>query len=384
MRIIVRPRRDTGGWQVEVPAKLSGSGKRKFKSFSGPDAAARARSWAERLEDAAQLREMGVRSQVTVAQACDQWIAGPWGKALRPSTRRTNESAIKVHVRPAFQGVRLASLDEERMLRFINEKLDAGLSVHHTRTIVGIIQRAAGVVCRRDRLPLPPMGKVGELLTAAAGARELEVSEPVWWNREELDTILELAEAEGGWFSVFVRVAADTGMRRGEVMGLQVGDLNFSDGEIRVRRAIVDGRQVSTKNRKARSVVMVDELAEILRVHLEPSRFAATDPSQWVFPGTNGGHLDIQAVRAPWERLRRRFAAKGVRPFKFHAFRHSWATLAIAAGEPVPWVSAQLGHSTGAFTMRQYAHAAPRQEGSHDWLRRGKPKKRRAARGEGR
>lgn len=308
------------------------------------------------------------RKGLTVAQAVDQWFDGPWGKTLRRSTRRTYRSAIEAHVRKDFAKVRLERLDEETMLDFINTKLDAGLSVHHLRTVTGIIQRAASVICRRDRIALPPVGQVGALLTAAAGARETEVPEPQWWSQEEIAVILELAGPD--WFGAFVRVAADTGMRRGEIMGLQVADLDFSGSEIRVRRAIVDDRQVSTKTRQARSVVMAPGLATVLRRHLEPSHFALGGRPQWLFSGSGEGHIRLQDFRSPWDRLRRRFSARGVRPHKFHAFRHSWATHAIANGEPIPWVSAQLGHSTAAFTLRQYAHAEPRRESNLEWLQR--------------
>lgn len=63
-----------------------------------------------------------------------------------------------------------------------------------------------------------------------------------------------------------------------------------------------------------------------------------------------------------WERVRRRGAAEGVRPLRFHAACHSWATWALRAGKSVRWVAQQLGHQDPAFTLRVYAHAMREEE----------------------
>ena len=51
-----------------------------------------------------------------------------------------------------------------------------------------------------------------------------------------------------------------------------------------------------------------------------------------------------------------------MRPLKFHSTRHTWASLALQAGRPLPWVSGQLGHATKEFTLEVYGHAVPQEE----------------------
>ncbi len=55
----------------------------------------------------------------------------------------------------------------------------------------------------------------------------------------------------------------------------------------------------------------------------------------------------------------RRAQKQGVRPFVFHATRHSYATLAIEDGRSIRWVAEQLGHADPAMTLRAYAHVLP-------------------------
>ncbi len=51
-----------------------------------------------------------------------------------------------------------------------------------------------------------------------------------------------------------------------------------------------------------------------------------------------------------------------IRPLKLHCTRHTWATMALAAGKSVRWVADQLGHADPALTLRVYAHAMPQEE----------------------
>ena len=70
-----------------------------------------------------------------------------------------------------------------------------------------------------------------------------------------------------------------------------------------------------------------------------------------------GTALDERSFARRWERLRRRAQAKGIRPLKLHAARHTWATLALQAGKNIRWVADPLGHADPALTLRVYAHA---------------------------
>ncbi len=61
-------------------------------------------------------------------------------------------------------------------------------------------------------------------------------------------------------------------------------------------------------------------------------------------------------------RLRRRAQKHGIRPFKLHCTRHTWASMALASGKSVRWVADQLGHASPMLTLQTYAHAMPEEE----------------------
>ena len=93
------------------------------------------------------------------------------------------------------------------------------------------------------------------------------------------------------------------------------------------------------------------------------SRGWAEVPSA-VFCSKTATPLDERNVTRSGDRLRRRAQKHGVRPLRLHDARHTFASLALAAGCSIRWVAEQLGHSNPELTLRVYAHAMPVEE--HD------------------
>ncbi len=77
----------------------------------------------------------------------------------------------------------------------------------------------------------------------------------------------------------------------------------------------------------------------------------------WVFCSEAGTDPTPRNIERVWYRLRRRAQKLGVRPLKLHCTRHTWATMASAAGKSVRWIADQLGHADPVLTLRVYAHA---------------------------
>ena len=73
--------------------------------------------------------------------------------------------------------------------------------------------------------------------------------------------------------------------------------------------------------------------------------------------------------------VRRRAAARHVRPLPFKSSRHTYATLALISGKNPVWVSRQLGHSDPAFTLRTYAHVLPQDYADLSFADFGVPKR---------
>lgn len=147
----------------------------------------------------------------------------------------------------------------------------------------------------------------------------------------------------------------NTGMRGGEVFGLQWADIDWQKNTAHVQRTIVDGKQKPPKDAEERFIQLGPRAIKALKAQ----RALTELQGEWVFlnPDT-GGHWrtyrELQAKFARWCRK----AKVRVRPPK--QLRHTYASMALSAGEPPLFVMNQLGHSSLVMLERHYAKWMPK------------------------
>jgi integrase len=149
-----------------------------------------------------------------------------------------------------------------------------------------------------------------------------------------------------------VRVAAYTGLRRGELLALRWRDVDFGLRKVVIRRAISANVEASsTKSRRAREVPLAGQAAEAL--HRLGQRSDFLGPNEFVFTNRLGRRLDGSALRRRVERAR---DAAGLRPLRFHDLRHTYGSLLVGGGVDLASVKSAMGHSRITTTER-YLHA---------------------------
>jgi integrase len=169
-------------------------------------------------------------------------------------------------------------------------------------------------------------------------------------SREQLRLVLDLA----GRDRLLIETLASTGLRISELLELQVRDLHLdgSAPHVRVRRAIVRGKVGPPKSRHGRrSVPLPQSLVHRLRVHVAD---LPDTPEAPVFASGSGKPLDPDNLRR--RTLAPLLAEAGVPWASFHTFRHSYASMHIAAGANIVALSRALGHHSASFTLTVYAH----------------------------
>jgi integrase len=181
--------------------------------------------------------------------------------------------------------------------------------------------------------------------------------------------LLAAAQAEDPEFALYLRLAAVTGARRGELCALRWDDIDLEGKQVVVARSLTVGDkgliEKRTKTDRARRLALDDATVAALREQrrLAEERARACDvelpPKAYVFARDPEG-------KEPWRpdsgatgrfmRLRDRLGLKGIR---LHDLRHYVATHLLEAGVPVRAVSERLGHANATTTLGIYAHAIP-------------------------
>lgn len=165
------------------------------------------------------------------------------------------------------------------------------------------------------------------------------------FTREEVD---RLGRTELGHLWVFW---AWTGLRSGEVIGLQWGDLDDPPSRLSIRRAVRVGREKRTKTRTGeRLVSLLPAARAVLGVRHGPETAVFLNPNtgaRW--------HEDRALARA----FRKACAAAEVRYRYPYQLRHTFASWALSSGENPLWVAKQMGHRDVQMIFRVYGKYMP-------------------------
>jgi integrase len=175
-------------------------------------------------------------------------------------------------------------------------------------------------------------------------------------DRHEIEALLGAASEN---YRPLLAAAIFLGLRLGELLGLRWGDVDFGACVVRVRRqAYRTGEMVPLKTAKARrDVLLQPALAHLLREHR--LRSGHSQPDDFVFHCPDGRPMHPDVVRSC--RLHAAVKKAGLDPagkqrLRFHDLRHTYASLLIAQGVNVAFVSRQLGHASITTTLNVYTH----------------------------
>lgn len=190
--------------------------------------------------------------------------------------------------------------------------------------------------------------------------------EAVYLDEEQAAQLLAALEKESLQHQTIVKLLLFTGMRRGELCGLEWKDIDFDNAVIFVRRSslYLSGKGVfedETKNETSERCMKVsDDVITILRVwRAEQARQRLKMGDQWqdtdrLFTAWNGAPIRPDVITAWFHRF---VTKNGLPPVHIHSLRHTNATLLIAAGTNLTTVAARLGHANTTTTSKIYAHA---------------------------
>jgi integrase len=178
-----------------------------------------------------------------------------------------------------------------------------------------------------------------------------------------------LRAAAGDPLEALYVLAVMTGMRQGELLGLQWADVDGDVGRLTVRHTLQwsKGGAWSLDEPKTghsrRTIKLPPTALQALKAHKarQAEQWLAIGPA-WadhglVFPNALGRPIEASnLLPCSYKRL---LGRAGLPAIRFHDLRHSYATLALRNGVPVKVVSETLGHASITLTLDTYSHVLP-------------------------
>ncbi len=348
----VRP----GVWRVRVDAGMDPlTGKRIQVSKVVHGGIRAAEHELKKLAGAA-VEGKARRSGSSVETFFRQWIE--WrGPSLSPRTVQLYERLVDTVVIPKLGRLNLADLKARDLDRLYRELEQGGKSPYVLRQVHVVIRSALSTAVKWGAVEQ----NVAKLASQPAVPRK-DASAPL--PHDVTRIVARAIERFGEPVGAFFALAAVTGARRGELLGLRIGDIDLDARVMTIRRSIVHTAKAglvvkSTKTGHSRRVALDEAaIAVVLRQvgevrAAEAAGFSLVEDHYLFAREPTGGvpwHPDW-----PTHAFRKTCDDLGM-TWHLHQLRHFTATQLISAGLDVRTVSGRLGHADPSVTLRVYSH----------------------------
>ena len=353
----IRKRTD-GRWEGRYTAGYDPkTGKRIIKNVLGKTQAEVKQKLSTAME-ACKAVDVVRSDDYTVAEWLRTWFALYAKPNIRPTTARSYQGSIELHIIPRIGCIKLNKLTgrdiqklykdlmENGRLRKAQKSKQPGLS---STTVRGIHMMLHNALDRAVKERLILRNPTEDCIIPKVQKQEMKILHP-----EDMKAYLEAAEKRGVLPMFYLELVS--GIRKGELVALRWEDLDVEHRTISVSKQALGGlgkelvvNRPKTENSIRAISIPQDAVDLLVREHEKHPENPYLFPS----PLTGGMYHPDSVVNLHKKILK----DAGLEHIRFHDLRHTFATMALQNGVDVKTVSNMLGHYDAGFTLRTYTHA---------------------------
>lgn len=295
-------------------------------------------------------------SELTIEEVVTAYMESP-ARTWSPNTRGTYEVYRDRLLYPTLRKQKAVDLTPRMVQAWVDDLFRANKSSSAITNILSLLSASLQDAVRMEILPR----------NVARGTKVAPRPDKhyVTWSEEQVRAVLDHVRSDAMLYPLY-GLAISTGMRPGEIRGLCWDCVDVPAAMVAIRRTITrdvkhrDYLGSTTKTKRSRVVLIPDEVADAMEMWRASQAERRRTASEWqdigiVFDRGDGRWLPPETYQLIHDRV---CEGAGVPRIRLHDIRHSFATLAFAAGEHPKVVTEILGHRSVAFTLDRYTHMA--------------------------
>lgn len=264
-------------------------------------------------------------------------------KRLRKTTMKQKEYVMNDKVLPYFGKTPINEITAPMIRKWQGEMMEKGFKPTYLKTIHNQLSAILNYAVNFYDLRSNPCRKAGSMGKSKADERP-------YWTLEEFQKFSDaIMDKQDSWIAF--QILFWTGMRIGELLALQVKDIDFKQGTITVDESLtrLDGEDLITAPKTESSVRVITihkELQEELKEYI--ATLYHVRPGTRLFAGRTKSFFEHEMERG--------IKMSGVKKITVHCTRHSHASMLVQMGFSPVEIAKRLGHGKVTTTIETYCH----------------------------
>ena len=334
--------------------------KRKQKSRGGFKTKKEAHSALAKIISEYEQGEYVEDNKIMLKTFMRDYIESYVKKTLRPATVINYEKALEKHIEPYFKEKRINDIKPIHIQKFYTHVIEDKKLSHGTlKNIHSCLKKTMDAAERWMLIKKNPC--VIPVPKSDSKAENV-------WSLEEAFEFLTIAEKHSYYYIIYL-LTLFTGMRRGEVLGLPVHNVDFNANEIKIdQQLLIDNKSkpyltTDLKNKTSyRTLAVPDNVMASLQKYMhEKKKYlfenGISNRHNLVFVSIYGNPIHPNGINKDFRLL---LQAHKLKPITFHGLRHTHATILADQNESVHAIQDRLGHSSPTITNETYIHLTPK------------------------
>lgn len=328
-------------WEYCVYIGKDENGKKKYKRKCG------FKTKKACIEEAATYKKVTLNKTISFNDACSLFLEHCKNKGLRQTTIISYSKAIKTILKNFEEkNKNIKTIKTNEIYKFLNNHTKL-YSNGYKRKIIEIFKYVFSYAKKNkminnnifDDIPFPKFVPTIKNI----------------WSESDIRKYLPILK-NFKYFDI-VYLALETGLRRGEIVGLTWDCINFERDTLTVNKSFISvngfsGFSEPKTQSGIREIVLLNESIKLLKKRYK------NRTSKYVFPNPRNNNIPANPHTVS-SHFKRFLINHNIKPIRFHDLRHIHATLLLNKDINYKILSKRLGHSNISFTLQTYTHVIP-------------------------